>query len=516
MTTREQDREFAEVEARVGVGRRMAGNESAQPPGRAVLADALADYAIQLARRDRMGEALSAARESHQLFQKLNAADAKYLPYFAMAGDVLRSVLGASPGHAREAEAVARGAVEAYRVLVRSDEATYLNRLTTSLAQLGNSLAVLGNRAEAIAVLREAVEIRRRTSPGRDRDLSVADALVSLGIVLGEAGESADQLAAIEEAIGLYRRWDSSGMTGTDLWEYTTALLAWAEALTGAGRAEEAQRQRSEAADLYRRMGSIDGSSEHLAAQLRRFGFDSVGDVLAGRAVPPDAYGSASTERELLARLHELIVAANQRKTDGRLDDARVLFEQAAGVAKRLVDDFSDEHLLDAATSHHDLGIAYSEAGQAEAALEAFEDAVAFYRRTGSTKEWQRAYAGSLTNLGHCLSEQGLVADGIEATLEAVDVLRPLVDDDPVDLTKLALALNNLGTFLVRVDRSGEAVAPAQEAVDLYRRLAATDGHADPFAFARALNNLGEALRKRGRWGRARAAFREAKAVYPG
>nr|WP_246322209.1 tetratricopeptide repeat protein [Nocardioides panzhihuensis] len=263
----------------------------------------------------------------------------------------------------------------------------------------------------------------------------------------------------------------------------------------------------------------MDSLGDHLAAQLRRFGFGDVEDVLAGRAAASpdaDASGRKARERELVARLQKLIAAANQRKGSGRSDEARALFEQAASVAKELVEDFSDIHLLDAARCHHDLGIAYAAVGEADDAVEAFTDAVGFWRRSGPPSGSQRPYAGSLTNLGHCLAELGLVADAIEATQKAVDVLRPLVDDDPVDLSKLALALSNLGTFLVRVDRSGEAVAPAQEAVDLYRRLAATDGHSDPFAFARALNNLGEALRKRGRWGRARAAFREAKAVYPG
>ncbi|WP_218004172.1 tetratricopeptide repeat protein [Nocardia araoensis] len=59
--------------------------------------------------------------------------------------------------------------------------------------------------------------------------------------------------------------------------------------------------------------------------------------------------------------------------------------------------------------------------------------------------------------------------------------------------------MNNLGTQLFEVGRGADALAPTEEAVALYRRLAEASPAAFLSALAGSLNNLGTALSETGR-----------------
>jgi tetratricopeptide (TPR) repeat protein len=75
------------------------------------------------------------------------------------------------------------------------------------------------------------------------------------------------------------------------------------------------------------------------------------------------------------------------------------------------------------------------------------------------------------------------------------------------------MSLNNLGTGLSGLGRREEAVAAAQEAVDIRRRLAAARPDAFLPDLAMSLNNLGARLSGLGRRDEAVAAAQEAVAV---
>jgi tetratricopeptide (TPR) repeat protein len=121
----------------------------------------------------------------------------------------------------------------------------------------------------------------------------------------------------------------------------------------------------------------------------------------------------------------------------------------------------------------------------------------------------------SLTNLGKVLSEMGRRAEALQATQEAVDLYRRLAAQHPdAFLPDLARSLNNLGVDLSALGRRAEALQATQEAVDLYRRLAAQ--HPDAFLpdLARSLNNLGKVLSEMGRRAEALQATQEAVDLY--
>ena len=105
--------------------------------------------------------------------------------------------------------------------------------------------------------------------------------------------------------------------------------------------------------------------------------------------------------------------------------------------------------------------------------------------------------ASALNNLGIRYSRAGPPRRGPAPTEEAVDIYRALAADNPAYLPDLASALNNLGNRYSELGRRTEALPPTEEAVDIYRGLA-TDNPAYLPDLASALNNLGNRFRELG------------------
>ena len=94
--------------------------------------------------------------------------------------------------------------------------------------------------------------------------------------------------------------------------------------------------------------------------------------------------------------------------------------------------------------------------------------------RPRSTGTWPRAnpaflpdLAGALNNLGIRYSEVGRRHDALAPAEEAVQLYRDLAAANPAFLPDLAAALNNLGIRYSEVGRRQDALAPAEEAVHL-------------------------------------------------
>ena len=184
-----------------------------------------------------------------------------------------------------------------------------------------------------------------------------------------------------------------------------------------------------------------------------------------------------------------------------------------------------------------------SDLGQREAALAAAQEAVELYRGLAAARPdaFTPDLAMSLNNLGNCLSDLGRREAALAAAQEAVDLYRGLAAARPdaftPDLASVAqqpgepplrprparggagrgagggrplprgspppgptpspptwrCSLNNLGDRLSDLGRREEALAAAQEAVDLYRGLAA----ARPDAFTVDLSRLARRTRRR-------------------
>ena len=123
--------------------------------------------------------------------------------------------------------------------------------------------------------------------------------------------------------------------------------------------------------------------------------------------------------------------------------------------------------------------------------------------------------ARALGMWGFALSALGRRAEALEAAQEAVALYRRLAAQHPdAFLPNLAMSLHNLGIRLFALGRRAEALQATQEALDLYRRLAAQ--HPDAFlpSLARSLNNLGVMLFALGRRAEALQATQEALDLY--
>jgi hypothetical protein len=100
------------------------------------------------------------------------------------------------------------------------------------------------------------------------------------------------------------------------------------------------------------------------------------------------------------------------------------------------------------------------------------------------------------------LARWGRHGEALPPAEEAVELYRGLSADNPDYLPDLASALNNLGNRLAELGRHSDALSPTEEAVRLYRGLAAENPGNLP-NLASALNNLGSRLAELGRRGAA-------------
>ncbi|MDQ3151053.1 MAG: tetratricopeptide repeat protein [Actinomycetota bacterium] len=116
-----------------------------------------------------------------------------------------------------------------------------------------------------------------------------------------------------------------------------------------------------------------------------------------------------------------------------------------------------------------------------------------------------------LSNLAIRLAEVGQRTEALAPAQEAVDIRRRLAETAPAAyLPDLAMSLNNLANHLAEVGQRTEALAPAQEAAQLYRRLAETAPAAYLPNLAASLNNLAIRLAEVGQHDEARAVSEEA------
>jgi tetratricopeptide (TPR) repeat protein len=118
-------------------------------------------------------------------------------------------------------------------------------------------------------------------------------------------------------------------------------------------------------------------------------------------------------------------------------------------------------------------------------------------------------------NLASRLSKVGQRQAALAPAQEAADLFRALTTKAPDAFGPLlAKALNNLAAFMSEVGQCKEALAPAQEAADLYRALAAKAPDAYRPGLASALNNLANRLGAVGQREAALAPAQEAADLY--
>jgi tetratricopeptide (TPR) repeat protein len=148
------------------------------------------------------------------------------------------------------------------------------------------------------------------------------------------------------------------------------------------------------------------------------------------------------------------------------------------------------------------LGFALFELGRRAEALEATQEAVEILRQLAQQNPdaLRPELARSLHNLGVRLSALGRRAEALQATQEAVEILRQLAQQNPnAFLPELARSLNRQGFALSELGRRAEALQAAQESVEILRQLAQQNPDTFLPDLARSLNNMGIWLSTLGR-----------------
>ncbi|MBW6434782.1 DUF3856 domain-containing protein [Actinoplanes hulinensis] len=178
------------------------------------------------------------------------------------------------------------------------------------------------------------------------------------------------------------------------------------------------------------------------------------------------------------------------------------------------------------AAVHADHAYRLSRAGRWTEALRAGETAVVLLRRLAGQDpgRYLPELAIAVNNVGTFLSELGRRDEALALGQEAVAIRRRLAGTDPAaHLPALAGNLADVAARLAAMDRREECLAPAAEAVELLRGLAAADPGAHRHDLALALNTHGAFLAETGHWqrgldltGESAALLRELTETDPG
>ena len=321
------------------------------------------------------------------------------------------------------------------RRLARANPAAYEPDLAASLNNLSVRLAGAGQREEGLAAIEEAVEIYRRLARANPAayEPDLAASLNNLSNRLAEAGQREEGLAAIEEAVEIYRRLARANPAAYEP-NRAMSLNNLSIRLTEADRWEEGLAAIEEAVEVYRRLA---------------------------RANP------AAYEPDLANSLNNLSIRLTEAD---RWEEGLAAIEEAVEVYRRLARANPAAYEPDRAMSLNNLSIRLAEAGQLEEGLAAIEEAVEIYR--GLARANPAAYepdrAMSLNTLSNRLAEAGQWEEGLAAIEEAVEIYRRLARANPAAYEPdLANSLNNLSIRLTEADQWEKAEAIRREAKNL-------------------------------------------------
>jgi CHAT domain-containing protein/tetratricopeptide (TPR) repeat protein len=171
----------------------------------------------------------------------------------------------------------------------------------------------------------------------------------------------------------------------------------------------------------------------------------------------------------------------------------------------------------DVAGTLNNLGVALRGLRRLEAAVEAFQQALAIYRRLAQQQPevYEPYLAGTLNGLGNALSDLRRLEAAVEAHQQALAIYRRLAQQQPeVYEPDVAGTLNNLGNALSDLRRYEAAVEVFQQALAIYRQLAQQQPQVYEPNLAMTLNNLGAALSDLRRYEAAVEAYQQALAIY--
>jgi tetratricopeptide (TPR) repeat protein len=419
----------------------------------------------------------------------------------ALAAGRISDVL-ASVGNADEAVAPAEEAVQAYGSLGPEDPEAELE-VANALVRLGSRYAAVARRTDAVEMTENGVAIYRRCAEANPAYLpDLAGALQELGIRYAEIGRPSDSITAAAEATALYRRlsMDNSAF-GPEL---ASALNNLGAHFGEAGRPDEAIAPAEEAVEWYQRLAADNPAFEpELAGALNNLGtyYTDIGRVGEAIQVTESAIhmrrGQAAENR---AHLPDLALALDNLGSHyaaaGRLADAVVSAEEAVALRRSQAerDGLPGPEL---ARTLSNLGGHYANDGDPAGAFDVLEEAAGLYRRALSDDPAQGPnLARTLALLAQRYAESGRVPDAVATAEEALDLRRDMRGDSG-QRAHVARLLDDLGSYYAEAGRLADAIVAAEEAVWLFRQLSADAGHRPDLA--RTLTNLANIYGESGR-----------------
>jgi tetratricopeptide (TPR) repeat protein len=281
----------------------------------------------------------------------------------------------------------------------------------------------------------------------------------------------------------------------------------------GAGLFAEARGAFGEAVRLLRDLVAADPDAYEpvLAGTLRRLGaaLDSLGPGQAS-----DALSAAQQSVGILRRLARVDPAAHEPGlgdalhtlamvlgNQGRSAEALAHAEEALAIRRKHVDPESEEELVHLAMSLNNVSSGLAGLGRHGEAVELSRQSVEFHRRmvdAGRVPRFDLALA--VANYCMNLSSLGRTDEALAAGQEAVGLFRALAAALPRRFDDgLAQCLSDLATVLVAMERLEEAIGCLTEAVEAARRQAAADVLTHGPLLSRLLCRLSELWRKTGR-----------------
>ena len=331
--------------------------------------------------------------------------------------------------------------VTRYRLEAIDGDLDAASRLAMSLNNLSIRLGDLGRREEALAAIQEAVTIYRELAGARPDAFrpDLATSLNNLSVRLGDLGRAEEALATIQEAVTI-RRELAAARPDAFRPDLATSLHNLSVRLGDLGRAEEALAAIQEAVTICRELA---------AARPDAF--------------RPDLADSLNNLSNLLGDL-------------GRAEEALATIQEATGVYRELAAARPDAFRPDLATSLNNLSVRLGDLGRAEEALAAIQEAVTIRRELAAARPdaFRPDLATSLHNLSIRLGDLGRREEALAAIQEAVTIYRELAAARPDAFRPdLATSLHNLAIRLGDLGRAEEALAAIQEAVTIYQELAA-------------------------------------------
>ena len=311
--------------------------------------------------------------------------------------------------------------VAEYQRLVDQGDKAYYPRLATSLNNLSVRLGNAGEREGALAAIEEAVRVYRALAAFQPNNFrsDLAMSLNNLAVQLGTVGRWDDSLAAIEEAVAILREL-TAVQPGAFRGDLAMGLNNLSVQLGALGRWSDSMAAIEEAVSVFRVLAeaSPDAFNPHLAACLSNL---SAQLVVAGRP------------KECLAAI-----------------------EEAVRVYRVLADASPDAFNPDLAGSLGNLSVQLAAAGQPEECLAAIDEAVGIQRRLVAAQPnvFGHDLIASLKLMAIKLVELGRDGDAaaVIAETNAVDAQLPYRETIPsafldiasTPVTLLALASENI------------------------------------------------------------------------